>query len=468
MELLLTPDRSRRRPISIQIAHGIRDAIFSQRLPPGAKLPPTRELAQRLRVSRTTVIEAYDWLIAEGYAQARQGSGTYLTSALALTPDPAPHAEIPRRRTDLASEASVEFDFRSGLPALDLFPRARWKSSLARGLAEVGPDGLGYGPVEGLPRLRQLIAEYIARTRGLPVSPERVVITIGVAQALDLILRALAPIPCIALEEPGAEPVRRLIHLQRIPSMAVPVDDHGLRVDLLDSTEPTPAVVHVVPSHQYPTGVVMSLERRLSLLNWAGEHGAVIIEDDYDSEFRYDQSPPVALAALDSTQRVVYIGTFSKTMFPALRLGFCVLPEFLMDRLLSLKWFSDRCVPIVEQLALIDWLDSGVFERHVKKMRKIYSLRRETLVNTIAHRFGTQARVLGVPAGMHVMISLEIRRSEAEIVERVLKAGVRVYPASVCYGGQIPPYPSIILGFGMVDEADISQGVSRLASAILD
>jgi GntR family transcriptional regulator/MocR family aminotransferase len=466
MELLLTLDRSRRTPISIQIAHGVRDAIFSQRLPPGARLPPTRELAQRLHVSRTTVIEAYDWLVSEGYAQARQGSGTYLTSALSLSPDVAPQAQIPPRRTDIPVAAPVEFDFRPGLPALDLFPRAQWKSALARSLDRAEANALGYGPVEGLPRLRQLIAEYIARTRGLPVSAERVVITIGVAQALDLLLRVLAPIQKIAIEEPSAEPVRRLIKIHGIPILPVPVDDQGMQVDLLESASPAPTAVHVVPSHQYPTGVVMSLERRLSLLGWAADHDAVILEDDYDSEFRFDQSPPISLAALDAKQRVVYIGTFSKTLFPALRMGFCVLPERLMDGLLSLKWFSDRCVPVLEQLALIEWLESGIFERHVKKMRRIYSLRRETLANTIAAQFGRRASIQGVPAGMHIMVSIDTTDSEEEILERALDAGIRVYPASTCYSERTPERPALILGYGMMDEDAISRGVRRLAAAI--
>lgn len=466
MELFIQLNRSRRAPLSIQIAHGIRDAIFNQRLQPGAKLPPTRDLAHQLKVSRTIVIEAYEWLVSEGYAEARQGSGTYLSEAVAMIPGVPSPAPPPRRRTDESIDAQISYDFRPGLPALDLFPRVQWKTALTRALLNSEADSLGYGPVEGLPKLRRAIAEYVGRTRGLPVDPDRVVITIGVSQALDLMLRTLAPIPAIAFEEPSAEPVGRLIRLHNIPALPVPVDRNGMQIETLSNFNNPPTVIHVVPSHQFPTGVVMSLERRLNLLAWAKNHNAVIIEDDYDSEFRFDRSPPIALAALDSSQRVVYFGTFSKTLYPGLRLGFCVLPERLMKRFLELKWFSDRCVPVVDQLALIEWIETGIFERHVKKMRKIYTHRREVLVNTLTRQFGEQVTIHGVPAGMHVLASIDAGFTEREICDKALNAGVRVYPSSECFSGPIPDGPHLIFGFGMLSEEEISDGIQVFAKSI--
>jgi GntR family transcriptional regulator/MocR family aminotransferase len=320
--------------------------------------------------------------------------------------------------------------------------------------------------VEGLPRLRRVIAEYIARTRGLPVAPERVVITVGAAQAVDLMLRSLAPISKLAIEEPGPEPVRRVLQLHGIRPLPIPVDKQGLRVESLPDNESAPKVVHVIPSHQYPTGWAMSLERRAKLLAWADAHDSAVIEDDYDSEFRYDRSPPIALAALDRSQRVIYIGSFSKTMFPGLRLGFCIVPERFIGRFLDLKWFSDRCVPIFEQLALAEWIESGTLEQHIRKMRKIYAQRRNALLSALNLHFGKTVRVLGVPAGMHVMLDLDLKLSEVEVMERAISRGIKLYPASPCFIAPRSQGSSLILGFGHLSSERIAVGVHRLAGAL--
>lgn len=471
MEIQLTLDRSRRIPLSLQIAHGIRDAIFAQQLIPGTRLPPTRELAERLQVSRAIVVEAYEWLAADGYVESRPGSGVYISQALSLTQPSAHSIDEPARRTDLLPENPIQLDFRSGLPALDLFPRKDWKAALASSLSSAEAIQLGYGPVEGLPRLRRDIAEYAARTRGLPVAPERVVITVGATQAMDLMLRTLTspqalpvPIQCMAVENPGPEPIRRLMHLNQIRAYPIPVDENGMRVDLLPDGSDAPHLVHVVPSHQYPSGWAMSLERRIELLNWAVQQDAVILEDDYDSEFRFDRQPPIALAALDSTQRVVYFGTFSKTMFPGLRLGFCILPEKFIDTFLNLKWFSDRCVPVIEQLALASWLESGLFERHTRKMRSVYAQRRSDLVDALHQHFGSLAQVAGVAAGMHMCVTFDLGLSEDELLAKALPIGIKVYPVSACYLGETPRPPALILGYGNLSSADLFRGIAMLAT----
>jgi len=466
MEIQLSLDRSRRIPLSIQIAHGVRDALFSQRLSPGTKLPPTRELAQRLRVSRTVVVEAYEWLAAEGFSESRPGSGTYVSSYLNWSQQRTKPIKNPPQRTDPPLEQPVLVDFRPGLPAVDLFPRGAWRATAARALRNVRDEQLGYGPVEGLPQLRRLVAEYVARTRGLPVAPERVVITIGAAQAGDLMLRTLAPVHSMVVEDPCPEPILRLARLHQIQIVPIPVDRAGLRVDMIPS-EPTVAnIVHVIPSHQYPTGAAMQLQRRLELLNWAEKHNAIILEDDYDSEFRYDQAPPIALSALDSSGRTVYIGTFSKTMFPGLRLGFCVIPERFIERFLELKWFSDRCVPVLEQLALAEWLETGIFERHVRKMRRVYAGRRNALIQALTHHFGPVVDIHGVPAGMHVLVTFHLKLTESELITKALLAGIQIYPSSPCFTNPTGAYPHIILGFGHLDETTIQDGIAQLANSL--
>ncbi len=452
-------------PLASQIAHAIRNAIFAQPIPPGTRLPATRELARRLSVSRLVVVEAYEWLIAEGYATARSGSGTYVAAGLGAATGPIADAVDPPRRTDVLPERPARFDFRPGLPALDLFPRRLWRASLSRAALQARPDLLGYGPVEGLPQLRRLIAEYVARTRGLRVEPQRVVVTLGTAQAMDLMLRALAPVRSMALEDPGPEPVRRLARLHGIDVVPVPVDEQGLRIGSLPVGKRAPQVVHVIPSHQYPTGVALRLERRLELLRWAEQHDAVLLEDDYDSEFRFDQAPPIALAALDTREHVAYLGSFSKTLFPGLRLGFGVIPERLMERVLELKWFSDRCTPVLEQLALAEWLETGVFERHVRRMRTVYARRRETLLGALERAFGGRAHIGGVPAGMHVLVEFDLGLTSAELIARAAEGGVGLYPV---VGGPQPTrgLAQVVLGFGHLPEALIVRGITRLGRSL--
>ena len=465
MELQITLDRSRRLALSTQIGRGIRDAIFSQRLPAGTRLPPTRELAQRLQVARMVVVEAYEWLVADGYAETRPGSGTFIAARLVLPQQASPQLGEPARRTDLLPRQPALVDFRPGLPAVDLFPRLAWKNALSRALQQAETSQLGYGPVEGLPRLRRVIAQYVARARGLPVTPDRVIITVGTAQAVDLLLRTLAPIQHAAVEDPGSEPVYRLLHLEHIQVTPVAVDESGMQVERLPTGPQAPQLVYVTPSHQFPSGWAMSLKRRMELLARAEAQNAVILEDDYDSEFRFDRQPPIALAALDTLQRVVYIGTFSKTMFPGLRLGYCVLPEPLIPRLLDLKWFSDRCGPVIEQLALADWLENGFFERHVRKMRRVYALRRAALITSLQQHFGEQIQVQGVPAGMHILASVDLGLDESSLVRRAQQAGVKVYPAGPSYTGIQPALPGLILGFGHLSASAITGGVEALAKA---
>jgi len=464
MELQLSLDRSRRIPLARQVAHGVRDAIFNQRIGPGTKLPPTRELAKRLRVSRMTIVEAYEWLIAEGYVESRRGSGTYVLADLPVPARSGNRLKDPPRRTDVLPKQPVRVDFKSGLPALDLFPRRAWKAALSKAIHNAKTEHLGYGPVEGLPQLRRVIAQYVGRTRGLPVAPEQVVITIGTAQATDLILRTLSPLQGVAVENPGPEPIHRLARLYQGRPEAVPVDAGGMRVDLLKTGSQASKVVHVIPSHQFPTGISMNLERRLELLNWADRNDAMIMEDDYDSEFRYDQAPPIALAALNPSPRVIYLGSFSKTMFPGLRLGFCIVPERIIGRFLELKWFSDRCIPVLEQLALTEWLESGEFERHVRKMHKVYARRRAALIQALQSHFGTRIQVQGVAAGMHVLVDFNLGLTESELISRGLQAGVRVYPSSPCYIGKKPSIPGLILGFGQLSEMEIIHGVELLST----
>ncbi len=467
MHLDIALNRSNRTPLPLQIARGLREALLSGRLRPGDRLPSSRELADHLAVARMVVVGAYERLATEGYVETRRGAGTFVPPHLVLPAASRRSRKVPEQRTDLPPTGPVAVDFRPSLPALDQFPRRAWRAALGRTLTRADPAALGYAPVEGSPRLRNAIAEYVSRVRGTTYAPERVVVTAGAAQAVTLVMRALGHGITVAIEDPSPIPFRRMVALNGGDFLPVPVDEHGMVVDALPSGREGLRMVYVIPSHQYPTGVVMSLERRLALIQWASRQNAYILEDDYDSEFRFDGAPPSALAALDrDADRVVYVGTFSKTMFPALRIGYLIAPESLIEPILEHKWWTDRCGPHIAQEALAAWLEHGLFERHVHRARNLYALRRTVLEEQLAAKFGSAVTLHGAAAGMHVMATFDTPTPEPEIVRRALDKEIVVYPVAPCRLRTKSPKPSLILGFGNVPPKSIRHGISVLRTCM--
>ncbi|ACI58110.1 transcriptional regulator with HTH domain and aminotransferase domain [Rhizobium leguminosarum bv. trifolii WSM597] len=468
MDLSLHIDRRARTPLPLQIAYGVQSALIEGRLPPGARLPSTRALAERLGVARMVVVHAFEWLASEGYTETSRGGGTTISKGLILPQSPPDLKQAPERRTDRLPPTSPVVDFRPGLPALDSFPRTEWRSALNHVIRNAPDDAFGYGPIEGLPKLRRAIAEYSSRTRGLPFAPERVVVTAGAAQALSLILRVVHVSRALAIEDPSPVPVHELAHLHGRSLLPVAVDDDGMCTGDLPSGESAPGVIYVVPSHQYPTGVVMSLSRRLALLDWAAKNNAYIVEDDYDSEFRYDGMPPTALAAMDRANCTIYVGTFSKMLCPALRLGYLIAPEPLIDRLLETKWWTDRGGPVIDQLALTHWLESGSVDRHVLRTRKLYARRRNALVSALGAAFGARVRISGVPAGMHLMASFDDLADDEEFASRMMaRHGIALYPASRCAIAYTQNKNSLIFGFGHLHEEVAGSAISIIRDELL-
>src|SRR5919197_6297048 len=354
-----------RRDLTVEIYRQLRQAILEGRLPPGDRLPPTRELARRLGVSRGTVTLAYDQLADEGYVSSRVGAGTFVSDHAAAYPGRAGSeggALRPRPVWDTMPLPALfgrlaEFDFRSGLPDARLFPFPRWRRLLAQELhAKVADIGI-YADPAGYHGLRRAIARHLGVARAVRASAEDVVVTNGTQQAVDLVARVLlAPGDQVAVEDPSYGPPRRLLASLGARVAGVPVDDQGLVVDAIP---PGTRLVYVTPSHQFPLGVTMSLPRRLALLAWAKRHDAAVVEDDYDSEFRYGGRPIEPLQAMDMGERVVYIGSFSKTMLPSLRLGFVVAPASLRTALRAAKFVADWHTPLPTQAALARFLDEG-------------------------------------------------------------------------------------------------------------
>jgi len=455
--------------LSGEIYRQLRRAILDRRLPPGGRLPPTRELARRLNVSRTTVIVAYDRLVGEGFLTARVGAGTFVSDGLPAATHPTKQtggALRPRPFWDsigppIFFEQAAEFDFRPGVPDARLFPYQTWRRLLAR---EFSPAAVGtghYGDPAGHPGLREAIARHIGTARGVQATVEQVVVTNGTQQAVDIVARVLlAPGDRVAVEDPCYGPPRRLLESLGARVAGVPVDAEGLVVDAIP---PRTRLLYVTPSHQFPLGMSMSLPRRLALLAWAQRHDAAVVEDDYDSEFRYGGRPIQPLQTLDSSGRVIYVGSFSKTMLATLRLGFVVAPPSLREAVRVAKLLNDWHTPLPTQAALARFIDQGLFARHVRKMRAVYQARHERIVDALTHQFAGHLEVIPSAVGLHVTAtacSASSQKLEA-VLRRASAAGVELLPLSM-YGVDIPTRPGLVLGYGAIPTDRIEEGLRRL------
>ncbi len=366
-------------------------------------------------------------------------------------------------------EPDLPLSFRYGRPALSEFPLNLWRKLLSR-RAAAGSSWLDYATdVQGYLPLRQAIAKYLGRARAVQCQPEQIIITNGTQQGLDLTMRLLIEAgDSIAIEDPGYLSARRIFQSHGAKLIPIQVDAAGLRVNQLPDQlpqRPTVRLVYVTPSHQFPTGATLSLPRRLELLRWAQQMGAMILEDDYDSEYRYGDRPIPALQGLDCNQSVLYFGSFSKVLFPALRIGYLVLPPSLVALFAQAKWLQDRQLPTLEQQMLSDFMAEGYLESHIRKMRSRYDCRRQALVQALTAQFGEGAAIFGEKAGLHLMVQLQTQLSNEEIMARAAEVGVGLVSAQPQYlnsGGQ----GEFILVYGELSEAQIQTGIQRLAEVI--
>jgi GntR family transcriptional regulator / MocR family aminotransferase len=489
MELTLSLDHDSATSLHRQVYAELRRSILAGRLLPGQRLPSTRSLSQSLGISRTTVTQGYEQLLSEGYLETQHGSGTFVcrqlpdallnTAAIKPIDTAKPTAiRLSQYAQSMAGNPLVlqtypdaEISFRYGRPALQHFPIALWRKLLSRH-CNADTAWLDYAlDAQGDVGLRTAIAHYLGRARAVQCDPSQIVLTNGTQQGLDLILRVLTePGDTIALEDPGYLSARRVFLSHRVNLLPIPVDAAGLVVEYLNQLttsglKPPVRLLSVTPSHQFPTGATLSLSRRLALLRWAQQTGAMIIEDDYDSEYRYGDKPMPALQGLDSSDSVIYMGTFSKVLFPSLRIGYLVLPQPLVPLIAQAKWLSDRQLPMLEQKVLTDFIESGHLESHIRKMRSHYDRRRQVLVQALQQNFGDQVTILGEKAGIHIMVRFSLNLSGAEIMARSLQAGVGMVPASPCYLVDSGEH-EFILGYGELEEAAIVEGIQRLAIAL--
>jgi GntR family transcriptional regulator/MocR family aminotransferase len=457
-ELLVELDRRARRPLRAQLEDGLREAVRSGRLGAGTRLPASRALAGDLAVSRRMVVDAYGQLLAEGYLVARAGAGTFVAEAAGAEPPPA--SQPPAR--------ALPFDFFPGNPDLATFPRRAWLRAIRETLREAPDQALGYPDPRGAPELRRALAGHLRRVRGVVADPEAVIVCAGVAQGLALLARALTG-SRIAVEDPSLPVHREILAGGGAELVALPVDERGARVGelraLAGAGEPIRAVV-TTPAHQAPTGAALSSSRRAELLGWARETGAVIVEDDYDAEYRYDRPPLGALQGL-APERVLYMGTVSKTLGPALRLGWMVVPGHMHEEILRQKALADHGSPTIDQLALARMLDGGAYDSHLRQARRRYRARRDALVGAVAtHLPGAQ--VTGVAAGLAAIVRLGRPIDALGLLNAAREHGVGVYPLGYAYMEPRPCHDGLVLGYANLAEPAIEEGIRRLALALAE
>ena len=456
-----------RRDLAGEVYRQLRASILDGRLRPGDRLPPSRELASGLAVSRTTVNVAYDRLNSEGFVMSRVGAGTYVNRYREpRTGGAKPPTGVLRPRpiwnaVNLPNWEPAKFDFRSGIPDARLFPYETWRRLTSRELRASAVGAGYYADPAGHRGLREAIARHIGIARGVAASGDEIFVTNGTQQAVDIVARVLlAPGDRVAVETPGYGPPRRLFATLGAKVSGVPVDAEGLIVDAIPRNT---RLVYVTPSHQYPLGMSMSLSRRMALLAWAEKHDAAIIEDDYDSEFRFVGHPIEPLQTLDRAGRVIYVGSFSKTMLATLRIGFLVAPASLDHAVKAAKFLTDWHTALPTQAALARFIDAGGFARHVRRMREVYRVRHRRIVQAVTTLFARELEIVPSSVGMHVCAMARAASVEriADIVDRAWSAGMACHPLSL-FAGDGPRQAGLVLGYGAIATDDIDEGLRRL------
>jgi GntR family transcriptional regulator/MocR family aminotransferase len=443
--------------IRAQIEEQLRGAIREGRLHPGTRLPSSRAFAAQLGVARGIVVEAYEQLAAEGWVISQQGSGTRVApGAAAPAPEPEPWP----------FEQTMRYDFALGVPDLSAFPRTAWLAATRRVLRELPDAKLSHPDPRGSAILRAALAARLGRARGVVTSADRIVVTTGFWQGLHCVCGALAARGAtrLAMEDPSFFFHRLIAEKAGLEPVPVPVDEAGIRVDRL--AEHDVHAVLVTPAHQSPTGAVLAPDRRTALIAWAQGTGTIVIEDDYDAEHRYDRDPVGALQAL-APEQVVYGGTASKTLAPALRLGWVALPAHLVHPVATEKGLADAGSPTLEQLVLADLMERGELDRHLRRTRAANRRRRDALAEALAEHL-PQATLRGIAAGLHAMVELPPGSDEHAIAEAAARRGVRVEPVSQHHFDPSARPPGLLLGYGSMSEQAIRRGIAELARAVAD
>lgn len=485
---IMLAEKSSDAPFYRQIYESVRDAILSGRLTSGTRLPSSRALAAQLGVSRITVVNAFDQLLAEGYLEGRTGAGTFVASEIpddlltvnepeptgAQTPEtrPPPPAiskfamEIRGERSGTDADWDRVVPFRNGVTAIREFPFDIWEKIAVRVIRQAARRFRGYGVPAGYLPLREAIAAHLSGSRGVRCGADQVIITSGAQQALDLIGRVLLDRgDRVWVEDPCYQEALAVFRLGGAEVTAVPVDVDGFDVGAAESVFADAKLVYVTPSHQYPTGATMSLARRLELLDWARRRGSWIVEDDYNSEFRYTGRPLASLQNLDRHDRVIYVGTFSKTVFPALRLGCLIVPVNLADIFAAAKNLCDTHTALIEQAVLAEFIAEGHFARHLRRMRSLYEMRQAFLVDESGRRLAGMMKISKASSGMHLIGWLRDGLDDRAVALKGREIGLDLTPLSSYSVTKRQP-PGLVLGYTGFNEREIAEAVEKLRSVL--
>jgi GntR family transcriptional regulator/MocR family aminotransferase len=482
----LAVDRKAPTPLHKQIYDGYRAAILSGDLIPGQKVPSSRDLTSTLSVSRFPVLNAYAQLLAEGYLESRVGAGTFVSASLpeqlmsvmqsSDNAEPTPSGPRPvARRSSLFPLFTYSPRLRGwgsfGVhqPALDQFPFRIWSNLVVRHTRNPHASAVHHVDPRGSERFRTAICSYLRTARGVKCEPDQIMVVSGSQQAIDITSRVLLdPGNAVWVEEPGYPLQHIVLNAAGCRVVPVPVDQEGMDVNFAIKRAPKARAAFVTPSHQYPLGSTMGASRRIQLLNWAQSAGAWIVEDDYDSEYRYESLPVPSLHGLDMNSRVIYIGTFSKVLFPSLRLGYMVIPRDLVDRFVAVRFAMDIFPAYLYQEVLSDFINDGHFTRHIRKMRQLYQQRRTALIESLSSEFPAREgfEVHGAEAGMHLAMTLPAGLNDMEISARAGRERLWLWPLSPSYQGDKPRH-GFILGFGSTPPERIPQAVHQMRSILM-
>jgi GntR family transcriptional regulator / MocR family aminotransferase len=487
LSLPISVDRRHGVPLYRQLYDWFRQAIVEGRLRPRQQLPSTRNLASDLGISRISVLAAYEQLRTEGYLQTIVGGGTRVAPMIAdetlvaqrlrrlNTAKRAGGGHAARKLSSLGMSLDKGVRdawpprfgaFRVSLPALEHFPVEKWSTLTIHHARRLSRETMAYGDPMGLLSLREAIAAYLGTVRALRCEPSQILITTGSQQGLQLAAQLLLNAGDeVCLEEPGYPGARLAFKTVDARLVAVPVDGEGLKVDELIRRSPSARAVYITPSHQYPLGATLSASRRLQLLHWARHTGAWIIEDDYDSEYRFSSRPIGAMQGMDTDSRVVYIGTFSKVMFPSLRLGYIVAPKDLVTAFCGALDAASIFTSPLNQMVLADFIVQGHLARHIRRMRALYMERREALVKALRRSLGQRIEIVGTEAGMHLVMLLPSGQEDQEIAGRAAEKGISVVPLSACYL-EDSALSGLILGYGGASIPQIQEGVQKLKACL--
>ncbi|MDT3495622.1 PLP-dependent aminotransferase family protein [Bacillus toyonensis] len=449
-------------PIYLQIYEFIKYEIIQGTISVGTRLPSHRSLASQLNISRITVESAYQQLLAEGYVESKPKRGIFVAN---VDIDVIPNKKLNKaKETSDLIEEPFEFDCSQGLIDQTAFPITNWKRALQEAILKYENALFAKEDPQGEFVLREHISTYLYHARGVYSSPDQIVIGAGTQPLLWLLLQLLGPTKEYGIENPGFHRVHAIVKSCNRNIHPIPLDEKGIRISNLYNTNSN--VTYVTPSHQFPLGMIMPLPRRLELLKWANDRDGYIIEDDYDGEFRYAGKPIPSLQSLDSNERVIYMGTFSKSFLPSLRMGYVVLPLHLLKTYEALQGIFKQTVSTIQQLAFADFIQSGNWERHINRSRTLYKRKHHTLVKSIVKEMGTNVQILGEQSGLHIVLRIHNNMNEQELIESAKKQSIKLYPLSPYdFVNDLHKESYVLLGFGSISENKIETVVNLLNKA---